>query len=42
LKGNQSKLHDDVKLFFENTPQSRINRLNTQKTTDVGHGRIEE
>ncbi|MFT7054286.1 MAG: hypothetical protein ACJAU1_001848, partial [Psychromonas sp.] len=33
LKGNQSSLHDDVKLFFENTPKSHINRLNIHKTT---------
>ncbi len=25
LKGNQSTLHDDVILFFENTPKSHIN-----------------
>jgi predicted transposase YbfD/YdcC len=42
LKGNQSSLHDDVKLFFENTPKSHINRLNIHKTTDGDHGRIEE
>ncbi|MCP4266322.1 MAG: ISAs1 family transposase, partial [Candidatus Brocadiaceae bacterium] len=27
LKGNQSTLHDDVILFFENTPKSHINCL---------------
>ena len=42
LKGNQSTLHDDVRLFFENTPQSHINSLCTHKTVDAGHGRIEE
>lgn len=42
LKGNQSTLHDDVRLFFESTPQSHVHGLTTQKTTDAGHGRIEE
>ena len=42
LKGNQSTLHDDVRLFFENTPKSHINSLNTYKTIDADHGRIEE
>jgi len=42
LKGNQSTLHDDVRLFFEKTPKSYINTLNTHKTIDSGHGRIEE
>jgi predicted transposase YbfD/YdcC len=42
LKGNQSTLHDDVILFFENTPTSYANSLNTYKSVDAGHGRIEE
>ncbi len=29
LKGNQSTLHDDVILFFENTPKSYEGTLNT-------------
>jgi predicted transposase YbfD/YdcC len=42
LKGNQSRLHDDVILFFENTPTSYANSLNTYKSVDACHGRIEE
>jgi predicted transposase YbfD/YdcC len=42
LKGNQSTLHDDVILFFENTPKSYEGTLNTYKSIDSGHGRIEE
>ena len=42
LKGNQSTLHDDVILFFENTPKSYIQRLDSHKTIEKGHGRIEE
>jgi predicted transposase YbfD/YdcC len=42
LKGNQSTLHDDVTLFFENTPKSYEGTLNTDKSIDPGHGRIEE
>jgi predicted transposase YbfD/YdcC len=42
LKGNQSTLHDDVILFFENTPKSYEGTLNTDKSIDSGHGRIEE
>ena len=42
LKGNQSTLHDDVILFFENTPKSYENTLNIYKSIDSGHGRIEE
>lgn len=42
LKGNQSTLHDDVALFFENPPTSYLETLNTYKNTDSGHGRIEE
>jgi hypothetical protein len=42
LKGNQSTLHDDVILFFENTHKSYEGMLNTDKSIDPGHGRIEE
>ncbi|MFT6919441.1 MAG: putative transposase YbfD/YdcC [Cognaticolwellia sp.] len=42
LKGNQSTLHDDVTLFFENTPKSYIERLASHKTVEKDHGRIEE
>jgi hypothetical protein len=42
LKGNQSTLHDDVILFFENTPKSYEGTLNTDKNIDSGHGRIKE
>ena len=41
LKGNQSTLHDDVILFFENMPKSYENIFNTFKSIDPGHGRIE-
>jgi predicted transposase YbfD/YdcC len=40
LKGNQSTLHDDVALFFENTPISYLKKLNIHKSTNSGHGRI--
>ena len=36
LKGNQSSIHDDVRLYFENEPVK-----NTKKTLEKGHGRIE-
>ncbi|NMR26295.1 ISAs1 family transposase [Pseudoalteromonas sp. NEC-BIFX-2020_015] len=42
LKGNQSTLHDDVTLFFENTPRSYIESLASHKTVEKNHGRIEE
>ena len=42
LKGNQSTLHDDVTLFFENTPKSHLSSLNVYKQIDSDHGRIEE
>jgi len=39
LKGNQSSLHDDVKLFFqENSKDVKWDRC---ETVDAGHGRIE-
>ena len=37
LKGNQSNLHDDVKLYFENLPAEQ-----TVFTKEKGHGRIEK
>jgi predicted transposase YbfD/YdcC len=42
LKGNQSTLHDDITLFFEQTPQSLLDTLHYDKTVDGDHGRIEE
>ena len=36
LKGNQTGLHEDVRLYFEN---EKVN--NTKTTFDKGHGRIE-
>ena len=42
LKGNQNTLHDDVILFFEHPPKRYASRLNTDKSVDTGHGRIEE
>ncbi|MGH7784642.1 MAG: ISAs1 family transposase [Candidatus Binatia bacterium] len=40
LKGNQSALHDDVKRFFADAELAANCVLH--KTTDTGHGRIEE
>ena len=40
LKGNQSSLHDDVELFFNDTVLSA--QCLTHKTINLGHGRIEE
>jgi predicted transposase YbfD/YdcC len=40
LKGNQSFLHDDVKLFFADPDLAKNGDHST--TTDHGHGRIEE
>lgn len=40
LKGNQRTLHDDVKMYF-NDPAFK-SACDTHKTTDGGHGRIEE
>ena len=40
LKGNQSTLHDDVRLFFEDGKLAET--CDTFATTDAGHGRIEE
>jgi len=40
LKGNQSTLHDDVKSFLEDAELAKTCAVH--KTTDAGHGRIEE
>ena len=41
LKGNQSRLHDDVRLPFEEpSPQASI-QMEHAETVDKGHGRIE-
>jgi predicted transposase YbfD/YdcC len=40
LKGNQSALHDDVRLFFADQKLADVCDVFT--TTDTGHGRIEE
>jgi hypothetical protein len=37
LKGNQSSLHDDVKLYFEN-----LSAEQTVITKEKGHGRVEK
>lgn len=39
LKGNQSSLHDDIKLFFKD--KSLVHALVKHEETDGGHGRIE-
>jgi predicted transposase YbfD/YdcC len=39
LKGNQSTLYEDVKLFFEQTPEGAC--LHRHEEADKGHGRIE-
>jgi predicted transposase YbfD/YdcC len=43
LKGNQSKLHDDVKLFFQDYLKTDNNNpaVDSYETTDGDHGRIE-
>ena len=41
LKGNQSSLHDDVKLHFEQPTKTSISTMMHAKTTNKGHGRIE-
>lgn len=40
LKGNQSTLRDDVKMFFEDTELAKT--CAAHKTVSAGHGRIEE
>lgn len=43
LKGNQSALHDDVRLFFEYARERQFRDLNHDfyETTDGDHGRVE-
>jgi predicted transposase YbfD/YdcC len=41
LKGNQSTLHDDVALFFEQVPVGYEKTLCYNEDIDAGHGRIE-
>ena len=41
LKGNQSSLHDDVKLYFEQPTKASIATMLHAETTNKGHGRIE-
>lgn len=41
LKGNQSSLHDDVRLHFEQPDADSLARMNHAETIDKGHGRIE-
>jgi len=40
LKGNQGNLNDDVRLYFEKSPESE--QWEDYKDVDKGHGRIEE
>lgn len=41
LKGNQSNLHDDVRLHFEQPAPASLARMTAAETIDKGHGRIE-
>jgi len=41
LKGNQSSLHDDVCLHFEQPAPASLARMTSAETIDKGHGRIE-
>jgi predicted transposase YbfD/YdcC len=41
LKGNQSNLHDDVRLHFEQTAPASLARMTRAESVDKGHGRIE-
>jgi len=41
LKGNQSSLHDDVRLHFEQPAPTSLIRMTRAETVDKGHGRIE-
>jgi len=41
LKGNQSRLHDDVRLHFEEPSPQASTRMGHAETIDKGHGRIE-
>ena len=44
LKGNQSNLHDDVKLYFEEflEKKDQYPEIHSRKTLEKGHGRIEK
>jgi predicted transposase YbfD/YdcC len=42
LKGNQSRLHDDVQLYFQDEPpQEATKEIDYHKSVDKDHGRIE-
>jgi predicted transposase YbfD/YdcC len=41
LKGNQSSLHNDVRLHFEQPAPASLARMTSAETIDKGHGRIE-
>jgi len=41
LKGNQSRLHEDVRLHFEQPASASLARMTSAETIDKGHGRIE-
>lgn len=41
LKGNQSGLHDDVRLHFEQPAPASLARMTSAETIDKDHGRIE-
>jgi predicted transposase YbfD/YdcC len=41
LTGNQSSLHDDVRLHFEQPAPASLTRMTRAETVDKGHGRIE-
>ncbi|HSN23832.1 MAG TPA: ISAs1 family transposase [Methylomicrobium sp.] len=41
LKGNQSSLHDNVRLHFEQPAPTTLARMARAETVDKGHGRVE-
>jgi predicted transposase YbfD/YdcC len=41
LKGNQSSLHDDVRLHFEQPAPASLARMTCAESVDKGHGRLE-
>lgn len=41
LKGNQSRLHDDVRLHFEEPAPTSLVQMACAETIDKGHGRVE-
>ena len=41
LKGNQSSLHEDVRLHFEQLAPMSLARMTSAETIDKDHGRIE-